>query len=65
MALIPNKDNFGQNKRHLVINRELKYDVKTAIPIETLQASVCLVSLVSIAIACGLEIYLIKALFFL
>ena len=28
-----NEDNFGQINRHLVINRELKYDVKTAIPI--------------------------------
>ena len=34
MALITNKDNFGQTKRHLVINRELKHDVKTAIPID-------------------------------
>ena len=28
------KDNFGQTKRHLMINRELKYDLKTAIPIQ-------------------------------
>ena len=37
MALITNRDNFGQIKRHLVINLELKYDVKTAIPITNIQ----------------------------
>ena len=35
MALMSNVDNFGQIKRHLVINRELKYDVKTAIPMSS------------------------------
>ena len=46
MALITNKDNFGQTKRHLVINRELNHDVKTAIPIQLLLYPYCILDVI-------------------